>query len=1163
MFRGHRRDLRLAAGKPDWRGDAAQAVKAEFRQTSTLVRLTCRGVEQVGVADDGVFRLDVGTFGHMDWTWEGAKAFKSGTETGSDEPIWSGEIVELDEDMGHLYVAVDAGKPCRGGFVVKPFGFLDALNDFYNTQPFEALQVEIADALAATRGEPARRSAGANNSLPHLAPLWAHGWGVLWGPPGTGKTHTIGRQVAAALKDPTERVLVVSTTNKATDGAAIHVGRGLREAGLPLTGVVRVGSGASLSAFERVGLQALLAGTEAERRRTLGALQEKLRRTTEPEARALLTKQIRDVRQAIKDAVSAFVDGDLRVVMCTAFHALRQLVGDQSRKLVVDGEAPFTTLIVDEAGLLPRATTAALAMLAARRVMLVGDPKQLAPISRMARILPTAQAIWLGQSALGHLEPRDAVRPDVHLLVQQHRMCADIRRVVSEYQYGGLLTDAPSVGRAPFNFDPPLVGQPRAIWIVLDEDDGGNVADIRAERGPGNRSWIRRRTPNLLNKLVKAHPLMARSSVLIITPFKAQARALQQALSKTSLRTWTACTVHAQQGAEADYVIFDTVYAGSTAWPFGEWKRLVNVALSRARQQVFVVASRLEMQEPYMRPLTSTVAPRTLEYSGAAWVWREVPLLTSHEASAVTRKVPGTLGAQLEERKVLRPVLSAEQQRLCGYNLDGKPRLVRGVAGSGKTFVLANWVARTIATDGLLGKAWVVYGNRALHGLLDETIETAWREIAPLVPLPRDRFEIFHVKEVVDKLLSECGLSTSGPFEYDADAKRILEHRPTGLDTRCAALFIDEAQDFGPNTLKLLAGLVESSSEQADHRSVMIFYDNAQNIYGRGTPKWSELGLNMVGRSTVMKESFRATRPIAEFALNTLARLRDLSDDPDHRELLERGLVERAERNGRPWWVVRFNQVDGPSPVFKKFLTRDAELEALASTVTSWIEREGVRPCDIRVLANGKIRTRVFHVLEPALRRVDARIEQQASQTFTKDERTVVLSTAHSFKGYEAEIIALPAADKFETGASDGARPLESALYVALTRARSLLYVSSIKREGRGGGTAIVDALERTSRDLRSPPAVEEIGSVQEDEAVLRSRVPTEHRRWLKRLMERFKLSEEPVVDHGAIVAEPMFTFSDGARRYACFGDAPIERAVESDLEDLGITVVPLGDPRW
>ena len=75
----------------------------------------------------------------------------------------------------------------------------------------------------------------------------------------------------------------------------------------------------------------------------------------------------------------------------------------------------------------------------------------------------------------------------------------------------------------------------------------------------------------------------------------------------------------------------------------------------------------------------------------------------------------------------MRPVLSQEQQRLSNLELDGKPRLVRGVAGSGKTLVLSNWLAKTAKR--LSGerdaRIWAVYANRSLHKLLTASIESA------------------------------------------------------------------------------------------------------------------------------------------------------------------------------------------------------------------------------------------------------------------------------------------------------------------------------------------------------------------------------------------------------------------------------------------------------
>src|SRR4030095_5078387 len=159
---------------------------------------------------------------------------------------------------------------------------------------------------------------------------------------------------------------------------------------------------------------------------------------------------------------------------------------------------------------------------------------------------------------------------------------------------------------------------------------------------------------------------------------------------------------------------------------------------------------------------------------------------------------------------------------------------------------------------------------------------------------------------------------------------RLLQAVGTGLTPLCDALFVDEAQDLGHAALQLLTRVVRCADAADAHaRNVIVFYDNAQNIYGRGTPTWSELGLDMRGRATVREESFRAARPITEFALNVLYRLENAELDPDHKELVRRGLIEECRRRGRRWWKVRFNQVAGPLPQVRVFGDLDREVQAV------------------------------------------------------------------------------------------------------------------------------------------------------------------------------------------------------------------------------------------
>ncbi|MBV9499363.1 MAG: AAA family ATPase [Acidobacteriaceae bacterium] len=74
-----------------------------------------------------------------------------------------------------------------------------------------------------------------------------HNTSFLWGPPGTGKTHTIGRMVAAHLAGSQERVLLLSSTNVAVDQAIVSVGEGIDELRVEATNIDATGLEPGLS----------------------------------------------------------------------------------------------------------------------------------------------------------------------------------------------------------------------------------------------------------------------------------------------------------------------------------------------------------------------------------------------------------------------------------------------------------------------------------------------------------------------------------------------------------------------------------------------------------------------------------------------------------------------------------------------------------------------------------------------------------------------------------------------------------------------------------------------------------------------------------------------------------------------------------------------------
>ena len=1119
-----------ALGLPDTQSvefsDVRQAVREEYQNASRQKKLICRKVSAFVDGERGVVHvIEVDGAIEFDWTWEGATAYRptsfddsSGANqsdnhaysddddpTASNHILWSGEILEVDEDAGQLFISPKNPEviPSVGEFLVQPFEFLATLNNIYNHEMFTAAQSILPARLAATLGKVHPSiSKPCDAGLSNLSDWWQYTWSVLWGPPGTGKTYTTGQQIAAVLRDdPSERILVVSTTNQATDEVASSIGAAVLESDdgpnkLEDGKVRRIGKGASLRKFRKTGLMSMLIGTEAELLAEIDSLSNQLRRAEHSDDKAILNQRIKAARASLTDlSRRTFLDADVSVVVTTSFKAGQLLGGETVQSLIENREAPFTTIFVDEAGLISRAAVATLSLLASRRVVLVGDSKQLAPISRVSRTLPSRKSKWLASSGVSHLHAMYDNPPAIHVLSQQYRMHPSVCETVSNYQYNGQLTTAQERKTAPSALLQSLANFGRAVWYVLD-NESVSLHQIRASRGPGNKSWVRNATGRVLQKMFDDEDFKS-SQGLFVSPFKAQATEVSKLLGRWNANTWIASTVHCQQGAESDVVIFDSVNAGNPVWPITQWQRLVNVAISRAREAVIVIASQAEMEEPHLRPLAKTLIPAVLNRVDGTFQWRHVDV-NQHKLSRKHQQKIGLpladwqpkhkLGSQFAESKQIRPVLTREQQRLSQLRLDGKPRIVRGVAGSGKSFVLSSWVARMAESfDNELDasepdeprRIWAVFANRSLKKLLQDGMVAAWESnqresLLESRPFPWQHVKLIHVRDLLAEILSEVGLNvTRFQFDYNRAAEEFLNRVTLSrIEQRCDALFIDEAQDMGPETLRLLFSLVRSKDlSDPNSRPAHVFYDDAQNIYNQKRPTWSDFGLDVRGRSTVMRESFRSTRPIMELAVNVSHRLNGRKLSPENVDLVRESLLIESTRDGQPWLEVNYNETTGQKPFFELCSTDDQQLELISRHLTHLIAAEEVQPNDICILYNGKtFAEQVLAKVGPALRSMPLEVElsQQTSQTFQRRSNTVLLTTPNSFKGFEAEVILIAGADRF---VGQGGRVLSHSLYVAMTRARSILGIYATDRNdiaSKNISTAIGDCVRLQRLDSRS-----------------------------------------------------------------------------------------------
>ena len=187
-------------------------------------------------------------------------------------------------------------------------------------------------------------------------------------------------------------------------------------------------------------------------------------------------------------------------------------------------------------------------------------------------------------------------------------------------------------------------------------------------------------------------------------------------------------------------------------------------------------------------------------------------------------------------------------------------RIIRGVAGSGKTLILAfraEYLARAATKPVLI----LCYAN-GIAGRLEDTMQSRGVE---------DRVQVRTFHSWCYWMLRTYGIPAPSEREYPDYEKRLAAsvsevvkavdqgHIPT---EQYDAVLIDEAHDFEPQWLALAAKMVNPRT-----KALMVVYDDIQAIYkGRERPVWRQLGIEAQGRTTVLKVNYRNTAQIVAFA---------------------------------------------------------------------------------------------------------------------------------------------------------------------------------------------------------------------------------------------------------------------------------------------------------
>jgi hypothetical protein len=193
-------------------------------------------------------------------------------------------------------------------------------------------------------------------------------------------------------------------------------------------------------------------------------------------------------------------------------------------------------------------------------------------------------------------------------------------------------------------------------------------------------------------------------------------------------------------------------------------------------------------------------------------------------------------------------VMDRRQEALAKSMADGH-RVVRGVAGSGKTLVLA-YRARLFAEMYPEQTFLVTCYTRSLASQLRLLLES------------HENVEVMHLDGLMSRAINSAGLEDPGYGDGSGEdrAAAAITALQRGALPRYRAVFVDEAQDFGTNKLIFARMLADER-----HADLLVVADAAQNIFRRKF-SWKQAGINAQGRTRILRVNHRNTREILELA---------------------------------------------------------------------------------------------------------------------------------------------------------------------------------------------------------------------------------------------------------------------------------------------------------
>jgi hypothetical protein len=385
-------------------------------------------------------------------------------------------------------------------------------------------------------------------------------------------------------------------------------------------------------------------------------------------------KAVMEGQAEIKEA-SARADAlrrEIAAVESTVLLSAR-VVGATATKLFLspDKFGVFSTVIVDEASMLILPALYNAAGMAKERVLVSGDFRQLPPIVETSQecLLEELGKDVFHRSGVSQAVDKGRTVARLCRLREQHRMHDDICQVISEPIYAGeLITSANWESKS---FTP--AGANGCRLVVVDTSEVGAVVSQDPKR-----SWF-----NVMAAIVTRNlrRTLSEGSVGVVVPYAAQRRLVDRMLADAGGKETKVRTAHGFQGGECETMVLDLV-DGMPRLFAGRWfqaveleedgTRLLNVALSRAKEQLVVIAdlrwldAKLPAQSMLRRVLVDMQRRgETIDARQVLGRWPYQEELRRHLGAALPRDIVLPENATLNESEFMQ-VLPLECRKASG-----------------------------------------------------------------------------------------------------------------------------------------------------------------------------------------------------------------------------------------------------------------------------------------------------------------------------------------------------------------------------------------------------------------------------------------------------------------------------------------------------------------